>query len=144
MHLASSGQQSPLTGRKSDENLPSEKSRLYADETLRAILTSEDETFHIMLYNWLLERKLYERLLDIQHQFLDSFLQRAAESVASGKWPRSGMNGSDSRVLDLLWRYHELNNNHLAAAQILSKLADSSAYVLISYIQDLPKYKDKL
>lgn len=124
MYFNCSNQQAPVfTGRLAD--IPSEKARFYADETYHGILGSEDEIFHIMLYNWLLERNLFERLLQIKHQFLNSFLQRAAETAISGKWPR---NANDTQILDLLWRHHEMNGDHMAAAQILNRLADSTTY----------------
>jgi len=125
LYFNSSSRQMAMTGRSSDENLPSERARFYADDTFHGILASEDEVFHVMLYNWLLERALFERLLEIRHPFLDGFLQRAAETAISGKWPRSGGIG-DKRVLDLLWRHHEMNGDHVAAAQILNRLADSA------------------
>ncbi|CAL8074629.1 unnamed protein product [Orchesella dallaii] len=116
--------QSPVP-RKDDRIQPSVAQKL-ADETVHAILSSDDEAFHITLYNWLLERKLFDRLLEIKHGFLDSFLQRAADAVTTGKWPGGGTPANDTRVLDLLWRHHEMNSNHTAAAQILSKLAEST------------------
>ncbi|ODN01638.1 hypothetical protein Ocin01_05049, partial [Orchesella cincta] len=117
--------QSPVPRSKDDRIQPSVAQKL-ADETIHAILSSDDEAFHITLYNWLLERKLFDRLLEIKHGFLDSFLQRAADAVTTGKWPGGGTPANDTRVLDLLWRHHEMNSNHTAAAQILSKLAEST------------------
>jgi nuclear pore complex protein Nup155 len=125
VHLASFSQ-SPL-GRKTDnERCSPQTAQLCAEETIHAILTSDDEMFHVNLYNWLLEKKQFDRLLEIKHPYLDSFLQRAADAVVSGKWPGGGINSNDTRVLDLLWRHHEMNQNHGAAAQILSKLAEST------------------
>lgn len=117
--------QSPVSRNKDDTIQPTVAQKL-ADETIHAILSSDDEAFHITLYNWLLERKLFDRLLEIKHGFLDAFLQRAADAVTTGKWPGGATPANDARVLDLLWRHHEMSNNHSAAAQILSKLAEST------------------
>lgn len=118
--------QSPIA-RSIDDTVQPNQAQKLADETIHAILSSDDEAFHITLYNWLLERKLFDRLLEIKHGYLDAFLQRAAEAVTTGKWPTGGnAPANDTRVLDLLWRHHEMNNNHSAAAQILSKLAEST------------------
>ena len=119
-------QQAPPPVPATDENLSPEKAKEHADVMIRAILSSNDEPFHIALYNWLMDRKLFDRLLEIKHPFLDSFLQRAADSVVSGQWPSDVPNPNDTRVLDLLWRHHEMNHNYLAAAQILSKLSEST------------------
>lgn len=118
--------QSPLAARKLDDRISPDKARQLVDETIRAILSTDDEVFHITLYNWLMDRKMFDRLLEIRHEYLDNFLKRAADSVVSGKWPTAeeASGKGDTRVLDLLWRHHEMNSNHQAAAQILSKLAD--------------------
>ena len=130
--LASS-KQSPLSSKAvpGGENRPTpDAAQNLANETINAIINSDDEMFHMVLYDWLLERKLFDKLLEIKHSFLDGYLQRAAESVVSGKWSGSvAIPASDTRMLDLLWRHHELNQNHGAAAHILSKLADSTTYV---------------
>jgi len=127
---ASTTKQSPLIksvqSQTSEDLIPREKAKEYADVMIRSILLSDDEPFHIALYNWLIDRKLFDRLLEIKHSYLDSFLQRAADSVVSGKWPTDVSSPNDTRVLDLLWRHHEMNHNYLAAAQILSKLAEST------------------
>ncbi|CAG7786478.1 unnamed protein product [Allacma fusca] len=128
--------QSPLLKQAqppSDDQLSPEKAKEYADVMIRAVLSSEDEPFHIALYNWLMDRKLFDRLLEIKHPYLDSFLQRAADSVVSGQWPSDVPNPNDTRVLDLLWRHHEMNHNYLAAAQILSKLSESTTTNLNLY-----------
>lgn len=118
--------QSALPRTTKDDSLQPSQAQKLADETIHAILSSDDEAFHITLYNWLLERKLFDRLLEIKHGYLDSFLQRAADAVTTGKWPGGNAPANDTRVLDLLWRHHEMNNNHSAAAQILSRLAEST------------------
>lgn len=124
VQLASTNQ-SPLL-RSVEDRISPQTAQLCAEETIHAILSSDDEVFHISLYNWLLEKKQFDRLLEIKHPYLDSFLQRAADAVVSGKWTAGGISANDTRVLDLLWRHHEMNQNHSAAAQILSKLAEST------------------
>jgi len=128
VHLASTNQSPVMRG--VEERISPQAAETRAEETIHAVLTSDDEMFHIALYNWLLEKKQFDRLLEIKHPFLDSFLQRAADALVSGKWPGAGVSANDTRVLDLLWRHHEMNQNHAAAAQILSKLAESTSYAL--------------
>ena len=98
----STAKQSPLTTRKSDDSISPERARQLVDETVRAILSSDDEAFHITLYNWLMDRRLFDRLLEIKHDYLDSFLKRAADSVVSGKWAAEDSGKNDTRILDLL------------------------------------------
>jgi len=122
--LAATSQSPALRG--TEDRISPALAQNRADEMVHAVLTSDDEMFHISLYNWLLEKKQFDRLLEIKHPYLDSFLQRAADAVVSGKWPGGVSSANDTRVLDLLWRHHEMNQNHAAAAQILSKLAEST------------------
>lgn len=124
VHQASTSQSRLVKG--ANNGLSPHAAQLCAEETIHAILTCDDEMFHISLYNWLLEKRQFDRLLEIKHPYLDSFLQRAADAVVSGKWPGGGISTNDTRVLDLLWRHHEMNQNHGAAAHILSKLAEST------------------
>ena len=76
-------------------------------------LRSQDEMFHIALYDWLIGKKLPERLLDIQSPYLESYLKHAAVQQPD-----------QLHILELLWKYYEKSRNYGAAARILAKLAD--------------------
>ncbi|XP_035777971.1 nuclear pore complex protein Nup154-like [Anopheles albimanus] len=78
-------------------------------------LQSADQLLHIAIYEWLLSRNLHSELLDITEPSLGVFLGRSMARTP------------DNLLLaDLLWKYHERNGQHAAAAQILDKLAESS------------------
>lgn len=95
-------------------------SRVLTFQVFNAALRSDDELFHVELYRWLLNEKLYERLLNIKgSSFLEDFLTRGCTSTDNFQ--------DSSRTLvmyDLLWKYYEKNRNYSAAAKILAKLAE--------------------
>ena len=65
------------------------------------------------LYQWLLNEKHYERLLNIRSPYLEDFLNRG-----TSQHPETLV------MFDLLWKYYEKTRNYAAAAKILAKLAD--------------------
>ncbi|XP_035916028.1 nuclear pore complex protein Nup154 [Anopheles stephensi] len=76
-------------------------------------LQSTDPLLHIALYEWLLSKDLFAELLEITEPSLGVFLSRAMARTP------------ENLVLaDLLWKYHERNGQHAAAARILDKLAN--------------------
>ncbi|XP_058446271.1 nuclear pore complex protein Nup154 [Malaya genurostris] len=76
-------------------------------------LQCTDQLLHIAVYEWLLSRNLLGELLEIGEPSLGAFLGRAVNRTP------------DNLVLaDLLWKYHERNGQHAAAAKILDKLAN--------------------
>ena len=83
------------------------------DEVFAMCLQSEDQLFHIHIYEWLISHNLTEKLLEIQSPYLEPYLKRNAQISAD-----------PPTMLDLLWRYYEKSKNYTAAAQILAKLAD--------------------
>ncbi len=76
-------------------------------------LASDDELFHVALYQWLAEQGQYDRLLSVRTPFLEDFLTRGTK-----KQPEAIL------MFDLLWKHYEKNKSYAAAAKILSKLAD--------------------
>ena len=65
-------------------------------------------------FSWLLQESMHERLLGIKRNpFLEDFLTRG-----------SSHQPDNLALSDLLWKYHKKNNNYLAAAKILAKLAE--------------------
>lgn len=78
------------------------------ERTLEKCLTIDDETCHIVVYDWLVAHELQASLVSLGRPSLERFLSR---------YP------VDSPLRDLLWQYHEKSGNHAAAAQILYKLA---------------------
>ncbi|KAG1694111.1 Nuclear pore complex protein Nup155 [Nymphon striatum] len=83
----------------------------YAEEVFQLALQSEDELFHYSLYDWLVENKFTERLLQVKSHFLEVYLKRHQQP-------------ENLAMLDLLWKYYEKNKCFSAAAKILAKLAD--------------------
>ena len=77
------------------------------------MLASSDQLLHVALYQWLIEKKYIDKLLNIKSQYIEEFLKRGTiqhpETLA---------------MFDLLWKYYEKNSEYIPAAKILSKLAD--------------------
>ncbi|XP_052776486.1 nuclear pore complex protein Nup155-like isoform X2 [Mya arenaria] len=85
----------------------------YKNEVFRLALKSDDELFHVSLYEWLFNMNMTEKLLEIQTPFLEPFLKQ-----------RSSYQAGDVAALDLLWKYYEKIENYPAAARILARLAE--------------------
>lgn len=99
--------------------LPPGEACEYAEMVLQEGLRSQDQLFHAALYQWLVDNKHFERLLEIKSPFLEDFLTRGTKQH------------SDTLVMyDLLWKHHEKSRSYAAAAKILSKLADRHRYVI--------------
>uniref|UniRef100_A0A6G1SEV7 Nuclear pore complex protein Nup155 n=1 Tax=Aceria tosichella TaxID=561515 RepID=A0A6G1SEV7_9ACAR len=81
-------------------------------EVFQACVKSTDEIFHTKLYEWLCEKNLSSKLLEVQSPFIESFLKKKAESDCYS-----------THHLDLMWRFYERRGNFFGAAQILDKLA---------------------
>lgn len=77
---------------------------------------------HVAIYEWMLRRGLEGDLLAGSNTYhgLEAFLTRAARSRPDS-----------IEVNDLLWKFHERNGNHAAAAKILYQLASKPRHVLI-------------
>uniref|UniRef100_A0A182W7E4 Uncharacterized protein n=1 Tax=Anopheles minimus TaxID=112268 RepID=A0A182W7E4_9DIPT len=76
-------------------------------------LLNTDQLLHVAIYEWLLSNNLFAELLEITEPSLGVFLSRAI------------VRSPENLVLaDLLWKYHERNGQHAAAAKILDKLAN--------------------
>ncbi|CAK8693168.1 unnamed protein product [Clavelina lepadiformis] len=98
--------------------LQAEDAQQHADSCMKLALRSNDELFHVTLYEWMLRKRLPAQLLRVTSPFIESFLQRVAESHEEN--PTSlGAAGSD-----LLWQYYERNGQHVSAASILGNLAE--------------------
>lgn len=93
--------------------LNAEEARESYDMVLSLSLSSDDEMCHIAIFNWLMDQNQEEMLLELKSPYLEAYLKKAAsqyiDSVAA---------------MDMLWKYSEKNGNYIAAAKILSKLAD--------------------
>eukprot|EP00918_Siedleckia_nematoides_P061729 GHVU01134755.1.p1 GENE.GHVU01134755.1~~GHVU01134755.1.p1 ORF type:complete len:766 (+),score=73.70 GHVU01134755.1:2125-4422(+) len=85
----------------------------HMEQTFALCLKSDDELFHIALYQWLILEELHEKLLEIQSPFLEPYLNRCFHSQPD-----------NIAVLDLLWRYYEKEHSFSAAARILARLAE--------------------
>ena len=86
----------------------------HADQVFNIAIKSDDELFHVELYQWMLSEKMYERLLGIRGSiYLEDFLTRG-----------TSQHPDNLAMFDLLWKYYEKNNSYVAAAKILARLAD--------------------
>ena len=83
-----------------------------AERVLDAVLKSRDELLHVAVYNWMVVEGMSDRLLQVQSPYIEAFLTRS-----SGAAP-------GVQMLNLLWKHYERNANHMAAAKVLSKLAE--------------------
>ena len=93
--------------------LQPDQATLWAEQVFQSILSASDQLLHVALYQWLIENKYIDRLLNIKSQYLEEFLKRGTvqhpETMA---------------MFDLLWKYYEKNSQYVPAAKILAKLAD--------------------
>jgi len=93
--------------------LPPDQATNFAEQVFQLMLASSDQLLHVTLYQWLIENKYIDKLLNIKSQFIEEFLKRGAvqhpETLA---------------MFDLLWKYYEKTSQYVPAARILAKLAD--------------------
>jgi len=93
--------------------LTSEEAESFANAVLNAAVSSKDELFHNYLYDWLYERQLIDKLLDLKSPHFEAYLKRKTKA------------SPDSiQLMDLLWMYYERNGNFRGAAYTLDKLAE--------------------
>ncbi|TCD69902.1 hypothetical protein EIP91_005726 [Steccherinum ochraceum] len=76
---------------------------------------SEDEMFHSVLYDWLIQRGLADELLEMRPVYLEAHLRR--EPVTEQK-------------LQLLWQFYVKDKQPLRAAEVLGALAETSDFDL--------------
>ncbi|XP_022087297.1 nuclear pore complex protein Nup155-like [Acanthaster planci] len=93
--------------------LSSQDAKAYMEEIMQKALASDDELFHVALYDWLIEKGLKDRLLQISSPYVEEYMKRATQYSADSL-----------QLMDLLWKYHEKTGNYPAAARILLKLAE--------------------
>ncbi|XP_037068842.1 nuclear pore complex protein Nup155-like [Pollicipes pollicipes] len=116
--LAESGQrQSPVPARPGPPPLAApadqpQEARRRAELVIEAVLASSDELLHVALYNWMMTSGMSDRLLQVKSRYIEPFLTRVSGAPTSVD------------TLDLLWKYYEMNSQHLATAKVLAKLAE--------------------
>ncbi|XP_070562899.1 nuclear pore complex protein Nup155-like [Ptychodera flava] len=93
--------------------LSAQEATHHMDEMMRIGLKSNDELFHVALYDWLVNMRLTDKLLEISSPYVEGYLKRAA-----------AYQPDNLEMLDLMWKYYEKIRNFSAAAKILAKLAD--------------------
>uniref|UniRef100_A0A3Q3WJ45 Uncharacterized protein n=1 Tax=Mola mola TaxID=94237 RepID=A0A3Q3WJ45_MOLML len=74
---------------------------------------SQDELFHIAMYNWLIQADLTDKLLEVNSPYLEEHLMHMIKQ-----------DQSKVHNMDLLWRYYEKNRGFGKAAHVLARLAD--------------------
>ncbi|XP_039856475.1 nuclear pore complex protein Nup155 isoform X1 [Simochromis diagramma] len=100
----------------SDPNmLSNEEATAHFEQMLGLAQRSQDELFHIALYNWLIQADLTDKLLEVQvnSPYLEEHLMHMIKQ-----------DQSKVHNMDLLWRYYEKNRNFGKAAHVLARLAD--------------------
>ncbi|XP_074610935.1 nuclear pore complex protein Nup155-like [Acropora palmata] len=97
--------------------LTSSDAEKHMEEMLSFSLTYGDELWHVMLYQWLIDNALTDRLLEIKSPHLETFLKRSS----------AAQNPNELKILNLLWRYYEKTKNYSAAARVLSKLSEKES-----------------
>ncbi len=81
---------------------------------MKKVLESGDELCHVALYDWMLEKNMAEKLLEVESPYMESYLQsRAADG-----------GHLTERLLDLLWQFYEKQNRYDQAARLLLNLAE--------------------
>ncbi|GIY20511.1 nuclear pore complex protein Nup155, partial [Caerostris extrusa] len=93
--------------------LTPEEAKVYFDQIFEMSLKTDDELFHVALYDSLIDNNQSDTLLYIKSHFLEDYLKRC-----------STIRPDNLYVLSLLWKYYEKNQNFSAAAKVLAKLAD--------------------
>ncbi|KAK5879013.1 hypothetical protein CesoFtcFv8_024365 [Champsocephalus esox] len=98
----------------SDPNmLSNEEATAHFEQILGLAQRSQDELFHIALYNWLIQADLTDKLLEVNSPYLEEHLMHMIKQ-----------DQSKVHNMDLLWRYYEKNRNFGKAAHVLARLAD--------------------
>ncbi|XP_015777297.1 PREDICTED: nuclear pore complex protein Nup155-like [Acropora digitifera] len=97
--------------------LTSSDAEKHMEEMLSFSLTYGDELWHVVLYQWLIDNALTDRLLEIKSPHLETFLKRSS----------AAQNPNELKILNLLWRYFEKTKNYSAAARVLSKLSEKES-----------------
>ncbi|XP_075900928.1 nuclear pore complex protein Nup155 [Nelusetta ayraudi] len=98
----------------SDPNmLSNEEATAHFEQILGLAQRSQDELFHIALYNWLIQADLTDKLLEVNSPYLEDHLMHMIKQ-----------DQSKVHNMDLLWRYYEKNRNFGKAAHVLARLAD--------------------
>uniref|UniRef100_A0A665VFN3 Nuclear pore complex protein Nup155 n=1 Tax=Echeneis naucrates TaxID=173247 RepID=A0A665VFN3_ECHNA len=98
----------------SDPNmLSNEEATAHFEQVLGLAQRSQDELFHIALYNWLIQADLTDKLLEVNSPYLEEHLMHMIKQ-----------DQSKVHNMDLLWRYYEKNRNFGKAAHVLARLAD--------------------
>ncbi|TFY65154.1 hypothetical protein EVJ58_g2157 [Rhodofomes roseus] len=75
----------------------------------------EDEMFHSTLYDWLIERRMADELLEMRPAYLEAHLRRHPLTVSK---------------LQLLWQFYVKDGQPLRAAEVLAALAESTDFDL--------------
>ncbi|XP_076159281.1 nuclear pore complex protein Nup155 isoform X1 [Alosa pseudoharengus] len=98
----------------SDPNmLSNEDAANHFEQMLGLAQRSQDELFHIALYNWLIQTDLADKLLEVNSPYLEDHLMHIIKQ-----------DQNKVRNMDLLWRYYEKSRNFGKASHVLARLAD--------------------
>ncbi|KAI4892114.1 hypothetical protein NFI96_017898 [Prochilodus magdalenae] len=98
----------------SDPNmLSNEDAAAHFEQMLGLAQRSQDELFHIALYNWLIQADLTDKLLEVNSPYLEDHLMHMIKQ-----------DQNKVRNMDLLWRYYEKSRSFGKAAHVLARLAD--------------------
>ena len=127
----SPGSSTTAAAASSDDGLNPLEAQRVADETLHLALQCQDELCHVVLFDWLTDCKWEAKLLELQSPYLEAYLKRQTDSSDTQAASLAG--GSPDQLVaryDLLWKYYEKTGNCMAAARVLSKLADAHSALI--------------
>ncbi|XP_024084605.1 nuclear pore complex protein Nup154 isoform X1 [Cimex lectularius] len=88
---------------------PSTIGQKILEDTIIQCLNVEDETAHLVVYEWLVTRNLQNSLVTLGKPSVEKYLSRFPPD--------------SKRFRDLMWQYYERSGDHAKAALILYKLA---------------------
>ncbi|TMS38870.1 hypothetical protein L596_005499 [Steinernema carpocapsae] len=79
---------------------------------VRTVMKTKDELANVAVFDWLIDHKMGNMLVDSGSVYVEQYLQQKIQSR------------DDARYQDVLWRHCEKNGKFMAAAKLLHELAE--------------------
>eukprot|EP00794_Sanderia_malayensis_P007706 gene7706-8543_t len=97
--------------------LTTEQAEILLEQTIKTALKSDDELFHVALYDWMMAKDMTDRLLEVTSPFLERYIVRTAAE----------QHPNDITILGLLWKHYQKRKNYLSASKVLIGLAEKES-----------------